>query len=304
MALCDCLFPSKPNTGQSYAKDPSPGIRRHLTPPEPPLTAPLPTSSARGPTPSPPPTVDKQQVNEVNEEREDSLANANSAQQGTEQPGTLEPVSETVQPVLNPEALSTPRSDNMEDVLYEKILSHLRQDMDKKNFVPADAIGKLACEEVIRSELQGKTGNVPLASVVEYVLHKPAIKVFLILASIDHTDAMLGFYHSGLTDRHLPIEEKTNGGSVCREWAPAQSWKKSKHRHDFTEYQWRFLTPVFTNEQFVYTLDKRCPLPITRRDQSQQGGLTGSVAEVEVHEAHQKVLEKVYQIHYTPSERN
>ncbi|CAM1509806.1 Fc.00g001410.m01.CDS01 [Cosmosporella sp. VM-42] len=193
----------------------------------------------------------------------------------------------------------------MDGDLGDRISDQSCKNTDDRWFVPADAVDGLAPRDVIKKELEGKTGNVPLSSLVDYVLNKPAIKVFLTLAYCYNMDAMVDIYRSGLCDEHLPIEQDIanstkqvslrtlNANSTSQpDWTPIIPWG-GRRRREFLDRQWLFLAPVFTMDQFIYTLlSKQCPLPITNTKPGTQGGLSGSVNEVEVHPAHQKVLKK------------
>ena len=174
--------------------------------------------------------------------------------------------------------------------LCDIILKEKTIDMENREFISPDAIDALLTEDVIEKELKDKTGRVPLSLVVDYVLNEPAIKIFATLVCCDLVDKMVDFYQCRLSDHHLPFD--SNKRTTRPEGNLLMTWRH-KHRHEFTVNQWMFLAPVFTKDVFSYTLDRRCPLPITSTGSEQQGGLTGSVVEVRVHEAHQKVLEKV-----------
>ena len=194
---------------------------------------------------------------------------------------------------LPPSLHSAPDLGTTDKELSEIILQKKTKDKEGKEFISPDAIDALLTRNVIEHELKGKTRDVALPLVVEYVLNAPAIKVFAILVCCDLVDKMVDVYKSRISDHHLPFEEPDHNQRTTRpESALLANWRY-KHQHEFTTNQWMFLAPVFTKDTFFYTLDRRCPLPITSMESGQQGGLTGSVVEVRVHEAHQKVLEKV-----------
>ncbi|KAM0427798.1 hypothetical protein ACHAPT_007255 [Fusarium lateritium] len=194
--------------------------------------------------------------------------------------------------------------------LRDKIFDAMKENNEGKEFIPADVIACLASRDAVEAELMHKFKNDLLTKLVDYVLNKPAIKVFLILVSCQKISAMAKIYDSGFGDHHLPLDEQnsTNGGkrqtqlqslsqhdSSCSVLNPLLSWRLADRR-EFLEKQWVFMAPVFTREKFAYKLHTRCPLPfIPFSDEEQiengtRGGLSGSVQEIKVHEAHQKVL--------------
>ncbi|KAI8720224.1 Protein kinase domain-containing protein [Fusarium sp. LHS14.1] len=194
--------------------------------------------------------------------------------------------------------------------LRDQIFDAMQENNEGKEFIPADEITRLASRHAIEAELIKTCGYDKLAKYVDYVLQKPAIKVFLILVSCQNAGAMTKIYASGFGDEHLPLFEQgsmrggkrqmqlqlpspnPNTASVLK---PLRSWRHAERRL-FLEKQWVFMAPVFERENFAHKLHPRCPLPFvpfTDDDQTQneaRGGMSGSIQEIKVHEAHQKVL--------------
>ncbi|KAM5355082.1 hypothetical protein ACJ41O_001728 [Fusarium nematophilum] len=184
--------------------------------------------------------------------------------------------------------------------LYDEISDKVKENTDQRDFVPADAIAALARRDVVEAELRGKEGDVSLTSLVNYVLDKPAIKVFLTLAYCGYTESMAELSQCGICDEHLPIDcpgknstpRSLNPDAKSQpDWAPLLAWD-AKKRRDVLDRQWLFLSPVFAKDKFAYQLYKRCPLPIIGKATGHNAGLSGSVYAVELHPAHQKVLNK------------
>ncbi|RSL49633.1 hypothetical protein CEP54_012338 [Fusarium duplospermum] len=194
--------------------------------------------------------------------------------------------------------------------LSDEIYNAIEENIESKDFIPADVIASLASRDAVEAELRNECGPDELAKVVDYVLNKPAIKVFLILVLCENIGAMPEIYASGFGDEHLPLgKQGTTGGDKRQNQLqplsqnaitsptpnPLLSWKPAKRR-PFLENQWVFMAPVFTREQFAHKLHPRCPLPFipfTDDDHAQNGawgGMSGSIREIKVHEAHQKVL--------------
>ena len=214
---------------------------------------------------------------------------------------------------LNPSAHSSMAD---QGTLRDKIFGMIEANADGKEFVPADAIESLSPRDVVEAELVGKTGDAPLDLLLDYVLNKPAIKIFLTLTFRGRANAITHFYSIGVCDADLPIDldqppystlPKQSHAALTppmtsqRSFTSPRSWGKA-HCYDFTRDQWLFLAPVFTKEQFTYRLHKQCPLPITGTGTpfSPHSGLSGSVSEIEIHPAHQKVLKKVRSRHHSP----
>lgn len=184
----------------------------------------------------------------------------------------------------------------------------IHQTVDGKQFIPADVMESLSIKDVVEAELKGKTGDTPVALLVDYVLNKPAKKVFLTLAFRGRTDALPYFHNLGISDGDLPIDleptpsssnvpgpsrEVSNpDSSSYKSCTSPGSWEK-RDCYDFNRDQWLFLAPVFSKTEFTYQLHKQCPVPVITVMSVPHGGLQGSVSEVELHPAHQQVLTKV-----------
>lgn len=204
--------------------------------------------------------------------------------------------------------------DSLDDFdLRNEIFEAMHESNEGRNFIPADAIIRLASRETVKAELMNSFSDDLVAGLVNYVLTKPAIKVFLILVMCKNISAMDKIRGSGFGDQHLPLDEQiiTKDGKQQRQLqslgqlsdpepvlAPLRSWKVADRR-EFLERQWAFMAPVFTTKKFSYKLHNRCPLPFMRftdEDWPQSAtsrGLHGSVREIKVHEAHQKVIPQV-----------
>lgn len=237
------------------------------------------------------------------------------------------PAPASVSPIkLTGDSMDSMDEDSEDDIpeggapdLCDKIYSAMQENTDGKEFIPADAIASLVSRGVVEAELVDIVKGDELVKVVNYVLNRPAIKVFLILALSEHIGAMPEIYDSDFGDEHLPlVEQATPGGGkqlrslyqdtdTSSALSPLLSWRISQRRR-FFETQWAFMAPIFTKERFSYRLHHRCPLPFipfTQNDQVQNaalGGMSGSIQEIKVHEAHQKVLPQVrcgYERHTT-----
>ncbi|KAJ4328820.1 hypothetical protein N0V84_000607 [Fusarium piperis] len=208
-------------------------------------------------------------------------------------PGDLELV-EPIEPMNDPD-------------LRDEIFGAMQENNEGKKFVPANAIARLASRGAVEVELRGKFAAAPLAKLVNYVFDKPAIKVFLILVLCRNVGVMAKIYNCRIGDEHLPLDEQatTSDGKQFqslsenmnpRSFLDSLFSRRLADREEFLERQWFFMAPVFTREKFAHKLHSRCPLPFvpfTAKDKAQStphGGLCGSVIEIKVHDAHQKVL--------------
>lgn len=189
----------------------------------------------------------------------------------------------------------------------------LKSSYDGKDFLPQDAIEALTSPEIVRFHLQAKletlatTDDHSLQPLVNYVINPndPGKKLFLILAFCEELEKLSAFQDAGFRDKHLPIAIERNPAIRDRYcynvrsmntndfWEVFSGWK-TKDLEDFNAKQWRFLAPVFTPTTFDYHLSQDCPLPILERIGHQKGGHFSTVFEVKIHEAHQQVLDKVF----------
>jgi hypothetical protein len=77
---------------------------------------------------------------------------------------------------------------------------------DEREFIPVNIIDSLKGSAKIEEELDtchGLVGSV--GSLIEYILNKPAIKIFLTLAACDLTTDMPYFHGASLSDDDFPI---------------------------------------------------------------------------------------------------
>lgn len=225
---------------------------------------------------------------------------------------------ETVDPsvavgITQADGHSIPDLDVTRQPLEDRIRDNLLESYDGKEFLPKNAIEKLASAEIVRFHLKASLkvtpDDVTLASLVDYVTNpiEPAKKLFLLLSFCEELEELGRFSNAGFRDKHLPIAIERDTAITDRYrynvrspdsnqfWDVFSTWK-AKNLEDFNDKQWRFLAPVFENDptKFEHNLGHRCPLPILRRIGHEKGGNFSTVFEVEIHEAHQEVLDKVF----------
>lgn len=225
--------------------------------------------------------------------------------------------SDSSQHALPPDSNLSP--DSWTETLAEVIYTQQETNIDERDFLPANIIESLQNQARIKAELNTcQPLSTLVDSLTEYILNRPAIKIFLTLVACELTADIIHFDNMGLSDHDLPIDRdqiaakknaiRTLGSG--REITPGQplppAWGP-KARGDFATKQWLFLAPVFTRDNFRRVLDKRCPLPFFDMSHSTKPvtGFSGLVREIRVHEAHQRVVPKVrpsYVINFsTPS---
>ncbi|KAJ4249180.1 hypothetical protein NW757_007756 [Fusarium falciforme] len=154
--------------------------------------------------------------------------------------------------------------DSLDDLdLRDKISEAMQDSNEGKKFIPADAIVWLASRETVKAELMDTFSDELVAELVNYVLTKPAIKVFLILVMCKNISAMDKIPSSGFGDQHLPLDEQiiTKDGKRQRQLLslsqlsdpgpvlePLRSWRVADRR-EFLERQWAFMAPIFTTKK-------------------------------------------------------
>ncbi|RSM01163.1 hypothetical protein CDV31_011472 [Fusarium ambrosium] len=196
--------------------------------------------------------------------------------------------------------------------LRDQISYAMKVNIEGRDFVPADAIDSLASPDAVRGELSKKFDDSTVTDLVDYVRNKPAIKVFLILVWCRNIKSIANIRQSGFGDQHLPLDEQettiqgetqtrlrslsqTPGSGQVLE--PLCQWGIADRR-EFLERQWAFMAPIFERAKFSYELHNRCPLPfipLSNKDELKdgtRGGLSSSVKEIKVHDAHQQVLKQ------------
>lgn len=170
-------------------------------------------------------------------------------------------------------------------------------DPEAKQFLPEGCIDELVTLEAIIKELdekdQLKPGDLDLQegsvkkNVIDFVRGK-AKKVFAItvvsgLRGQELKRAMFQFWGINFTDNSLPVKE---GNLACFR-DTATLWSRVRIHH-FCREQWRFLAPVFSQQNFKVDLEPEHILPFIEKDNLVKEGAFGQVFQIEIHSAHQK----------------
>jgi len=170
-------------------------------------------------------------------------------------------------------------------------------DHEVKQFLPGGCIDELVTLEAIIKEIvekdQLKPGDLDLQEgsakkkVIDFIREK-AKKVFAItvvsgLRGRDLGMAMFQFMGINFIDNSLPVKE----GNLSCFHCPASPWSRVRI-HNFCREQWRFLAPIFSQQNFKVDLEPEHILPFIEKDNLVKEGAFGQVFPVEIHPAHQK----------------
>ncbi len=188
------------------------------------------------------------------------------------------------------------QSQSLEEAsLRTKIMrARVESAVDLRKFVPADSLRALLTEEAIKHELSliGKRSE----ELSHYIVSE-ASKVFAILVYIDMASFIEEFYQKGISDTLLPMDFKglNNDDSIALSVGSVQqskaftSWKYVQIS-SFSDSQWIFLAPIFTDDQFVHGLHDYCALPFTWVNrETPKTSLFSTVHEAIIHPGHLRV---------------
>jgi hypothetical protein len=162
-------------------------------------------------------------------------------------------------------------------------------DTKAEKFVPEGCLETLITTAEIEEELGLKND-----ALVAWILVN-AKKVFAIAIRSLNTKgklqrAMSWFRDTKFDDTSIPIEEWWYSEDETQHPAfPGEIWKLD-NLTNFYDFQWMFLAPVFAIEQYDYDLSSQSILPVVWKRGIPNKGLFASVYQVDIHEAHQKVL--------------
>jgi len=178
----------------------------------------------------------------------------------------------------------------------------------QKYFLPKAAFTRLITKECIQKHLR-KASSELMEFVCENATKVFAIVVYIGIPGHELHSTMKSFQEHGLDDEMLPIknmkcnaEDKSDGEEesddekssddeeICDEVEKYKGEEKVTCSHDralnvfhrrpwggarfqhFYEAQWKFLSPVFTKDNFIYSLEPECVLPIKElRDEAGRG---------------------------------
>jgi len=168
-------------------------------------------------------------------------------------------------------------------------------DHEDKQFLPAGCIDELVTVEAIIKELAEKDHLIPedldlskepKKSVVNFINERAktvfAVAVLSYLRGEHLGRAMYQFMVKEFDDTSLPVKEEDLVNLV----GTKNPWSKTRI-HNFCREQWRFLAPIFSQQNFKIVLEPDHILPFIKKSSSVKEGAFSQVYEVEIHPAHQ-----------------
>lgn len=157
----------------------------------------------------------------------------------------------------------------------------------KQEYMPRNGLNGLITAESIIREFSGyEDDETPVeGDLIRYILDS-AKKVFAIslisgVGSYGLLKAMRTFRASGFTDNELPATSTNTQFPWSR-----LKWSDVK-KHNFKDNQWKFLVPVFRENQVRVKIGNRHILPFKLVNHEKKEGTFSDVWEVSIHESHQ-----------------
>ncbi|KAK7189535.1 hypothetical protein DPSP01_001529 [Paraphaeosphaeria sporulosa] len=167
----------------------------------------------------------------------------------------------------------------------------------EQEFLPLDVLEKEITEDNVRGALSRNSSVATAAlrflrlanddQLPRRVVEK-AKKVFAILVYIGEPDAIKSLLDDGLTDDQLPLHLDDEGNTLVSQ--SGRVFKSSATVDEqrvaaFVEKQWLVLAPLLDDQGLHNELDRRCPLPFERADQTGHIS-TRAVYKTKLHPAH------------------
>lgn len=195
-------------------------------------------------------------------------------------------MSTTQDPFLD-EASVLPKS--LSDRICEKFAKSKYGSEKEECYLPDGYLDDLITPATISEQLSNSLRSLkpPEPEQLVEFINKHAKKVFAItvLARLPDSElclAMRRFRYYKVTNDTLPILDVAAHSAMKN--PPWREWLQ----HLFYENQWRFLAPVFVEDELVYTLERDHILPFESKGSGPKEGTFGTVFEVEIHKDHQK----------------
>ncbi|KAF1957935.1 kinase-like protein [Byssothecium circinans] len=162
-------------------------------------------------------------------------------------------------------------------------------DASSGQFLPLDVLEETITEDVIRAQLSFTSRMFRSGLAKEILQH--AKKVFAILVLIDWPSAIEAVFAEGLTDEHLPLEQKRGGddgpGSTpSKAFRSILDWGGDFKVIEFLDKQWLVLAPVLDATDKHIVLHKRCPLPFKEEQTTIKHNGEIIIYRTKIHPAH------------------
>ncbi|XXH02380.1 hypothetical protein Hte_008755 [Hypoxylon texense] len=186
--------------------------------------------------------------------------------------------------------------------LANKVLSASEKNYNGADFLPHDQLDKIVTREEVDNVLKD-AGVRDSKSLAQFVLEKPAKKLFLILVMMSDEEKekislLADLRQSSISDVSLPIKFEYDIESRRHRWFSLEGASTEKSdlcgkwaRPDcdlFAEtYQWRFIAPVFGGETFRFHFQPQRVLPYLQTEpKPSSSGFFGEVSRIMAHKAH------------------
>ncbi|KAH8647683.1 hypothetical protein BX600DRAFT_518111 [Xylariales sp. PMI_506] len=155
-------------------------------------------------------------------------------------------------------------------------------------FLPENEITDLVKKDAIKEELS-RSSHPPTDELIEFV-YKQARKLFLIVLQIEAPpqETMRFFSDHNISDNDLPILglDVDEDPPVPHPFCTRKKLWGARRLSSFSDEQWKFLAPVFSNKTFTYKLQPEHIWPFTWVDNTIREGAFSKVFQVEIHAAH------------------
>lgn len=167
----------------------------------------------------------------------------------------------------------------------------------KQYYVPEGCLERLITKESITREFtrNDETGGKKHVDedLLDFILQSAKkLLAISLLTGVDTSNlhrAMKIFKSTGFKDTRLPIK---SADTLEPPWSKLQ-WSIVK-LGDFQEKQWRFLVPIFREDEIKLELENLHILPFTLAAKDKKEGTFSNVYEVQIHESHlQKPMRNV-----------
>ncbi|KAF1964817.1 HET-domain-containing protein [Bimuria novae-zelandiae CBS 107.79] len=166
-------------------------------------------------------------------------------------------------------------------------------------FIPACALEQLFQQTTVERTLEGHRSSfkTEIQSLKSYICSE-AMKLFAILAWAESEPLIEQFYQNQFRDQHLPVDCRINEedfveafrlGNLRIDKHPFNNYQwTDRNIEDFCyNYQWPFLSPVFSQDQFRYHFHERTRMPfMEERHRSQKESFFSVVEEWRIHRDH------------------
>jgi hypothetical protein len=215
--------------------------------------------------------------------------------------------------------MSTSEDESEEEItlldILQKQLVLSKFDKTPHRFIPEGVLARILTEECILDSMSIRTPNIEDKSIVDFISKKArklfGISIFCEFEPKKLRSAMALFKDGDFDDNQLPVREAranatetglsessaSTDSSVAQNYLASfehsvkpfkrkpRIWNDIKWEH-FSEYQWRFLAPVFSATTFNHDFSVLHIMPFTKRYSGSDKGSFGQIFQYEIHPDH------------------